>query len=726
MLGIWELHRPPALVLTSLPLDTFHSYIPTVNLMIRSLTYLLSFKLPPDSVKMPKYTETQLLKAVKYSQQNPDMPLTRIAALYEVNLSTLRRRKLGLTLPPSQAHRDEQLFSPGEEQAIAKHCIALADYNFPISHDLLKRLAQDILNARVQPKETANSEQPQAKQIGEDWTNRFLKRNPDVKTRFVRYQERSRLAVSNNIELQLDFLKQLADIVRRLKVHESNIWSCDEKAITIGLQSVKTKVIVRAGTSKAVAGSDGNREFVSVLETISAAGQVIPPFIVSTGSIHGESCYPGPGPKLEATFAMSKSGYMDNELCMEYMKQHFEPHTRRIATMTSDGKEVVQARILILDGHASHLNYSMLAWALENDIHIISLPSNSTHILQPLDVGCFGLLQRTYERNLGNWVIANPIGLVDKTVFLEILGKTREEVYTEEIIRSAWRASNCWPVDLDIARRAKTPTSLGALSNPPGPPSNPAGSTTHQKNVSDKVTNPIMDTPQELRRLERNFKNIVLSNCPRKELLDAFYAFVDKSNEKLCMYRDIAPRPHTHTSLRNGKVRMKAGAVGQRDIPGAARKVISFGLEQLELAEKKKVLEKQRIAAEKEKATEENRQKKALADNIYKMEMAKYEAERDIWETNCNKIEEDWRIERDSARAARKRVPKKPQMPPRPIKPSKTRVVRATHVPGTASGSLDGVDEATESNNSEGEIETAVESMKELEVEQFADVCGRP
>ena len=124
---------------------------------------------------MPKYTEEQLLKAVRYAQKHPDVPLTRIATLYEVNLSTLRRRKLGLTLPPSQAHRNEQLFSPGEEKAIAKHCIMMADDNFPMSHDLLRGLAQDILNLRVLPKPMTTQDQPPFRQVGEDWVDRFLK-----------------------------------------------------------------------------------------------------------------------------------------------------------------------------------------------------------------------------------------------------------------------------------------------------------------------------------------------------------------------------------------------------------------------------------------------------------------------------------------------------------------------------------------------------------------------
>ena len=171
------------------------------------------------------------------------------------------------------------------------------------------------------------------------------------------------MAVSNNIELQLDFLKQLANLIRRLKVQEQDIWNCDEKGITIGRQSMKTKAIVRAGISKAIAGCDGNGEFVSVLETVNAAGEVTPPFIVWTGSIHTESYYPSTSKfgGYSATFAVSKNGYMDNELEMGYMKMHFEPHTRRMAIV--NGEEVVRTRLLIVDEHSSHINYHMLSWA---------------------------------------------------------------------------------------------------------------------------------------------------------------------------------------------------------------------------------------------------------------------------------------------------------------------------------------------------------------------------
>ena len=688
---------------------------------------------------MPKYKEAQLGKAVKYAQDHPDIPLTRVAILHDVNLSTLRRRKLGLTLPPSQAHRHRQLFSPGEEKAIAKHCILMADHNFPISHELLRRLAQDILNSRCES-------QIHHHEIGEDWVDRFLSRNPEIRMKFTRYQERSRLAVSNNIELQLDFLRQLANLVRRLKVREHDIWNCDEKGITIGQQSMKTKVIVRAGVSKAIAGCDGNREFVSVLETVSAAGRIIPPFIVWTGKVHTESYYPRTSHQYEGTFAVSPSGYMDNELGMEYMKQHFEPHTRRIAVI--DGKEVVQTRILIVDGHASHLNYSMLSWALDKNIHVICLPSKSTHILQPLDVGCFGLLQRLYERNLGDWVIANPLGLVNKVPFLEILFKTRLEVYTTEIIQSAWKASYCWPIDIDLARsrgmerianlaslsNAAQPTNQANLANPANPANAIAGAHSGvlkpTANVSDRsqteaIANPNLDTPYQLRHLEKKFTEAVPLDCSaRKVLLDSFFAYADTANEKVCKHRDIAPRAHTLNALRNGKTRMRVPA-GRRHIPGAGRvmtgKVIASGLQQLEEAEAKKA-EKQQLAEERKRAAERKRERKLAAERQWKMEKTQYEIEKNIWEMDCRLIEEKWQTEREAAKVAKVRIPKKPKLPPRPQKPIKANFDNPASKTNELLAVSEGDDDASEANQSGNEMDGITEGIRQLEIEQFAAV----
>lgn len=165
----------------------------------------------------------------------------------------------------------------------------------------------------------------------------------------------------------------------------------------MGKNSVRTMAIVRTA-SNATAMTEGSREFCSILETISASGVVLPPFIVWQGKTHRESYYKEGGVEYEATFTVSPNGYMDDELGLEYMKKHFEPYTR--ASTTNASTTEAQARCLIVDGHSSHIAWKVVKHALDHNIHMIYLPSKSTHLLQPLDVGCFGVLQMTYKKNL--------------------------------------------------------------------------------------------------------------------------------------------------------------------------------------------------------------------------------------------------------------------------------------------------------------------------------------
>ena len=138
---------------------------------------------------MPKYTEQQLQNAINHARREPTVPRKRIAALYGVNITTLNRRIAGTQVSCHIAHRDEQLFAPGEERAIAEHCGTMADLGFPVSHDLLQPIAQDMLNTQKQPPKTqegiipgigrvlrANCEgvSQEIHQIGAHWVSRFL------------------------------------------------------------------------------------------------------------------------------------------------------------------------------------------------------------------------------------------------------------------------------------------------------------------------------------------------------------------------------------------------------------------------------------------------------------------------------------------------------------------------------------------------------------------------
>lgn len=421
----------------------------------------------------------------------------------------------------------------------------------------------------------------------------------------------------------------------------------------MGRNTTRTMAIVRA-EGRATAITEGSREFCSVLETVSADGRVLPPFIVWQGKTHRESYYKAEGldhphdPQFQPTFTVSESGYMDNELGFEYMKTHFEPHTRK-------GDSGSVPRCLIVDGHSSHLEWKMVRYALDHDIHLICLPSKSTHLLQPLDVGCFGVLQRTYEKNLSAWLRMNPLSAISKPAFLDILYKTRNEVYTIDCIVGAWKKSRCWPIN-----RVFTIPSVTA--------SNSATSTIIPPAVSDNVR--AMDTPAHLRALSRVAEDVIRLKLNPDEK-SSIYQLIDFAGEKITQHRDIAPRAETLKKLRSGKTRKEK--TRSRHI-GEARvltyKHVNEGLHKLEEDDDKRVKRQQIIDAKKKVAED----RKIMRDTIDKQYKADLQHHLTIlvpqWQAACKKVDADWA----AAKQLAGRAAKKPEYPPRPKRPRKVKI----------------------------------------------------
>ncbi|CAE1232357.1 unnamed protein product [Acanthosepion pharaonis] len=86
--------------------------------------------------------------------------------------------------------------------------------------------------------------------------------------------------------------------------------------------------------------------------------------------------------------------------------------------------------ILIFDGHASHLNFATVKEAIKHDVIILKLPSNSMHVLQPLDVGVYGPVKTAWE-NILVWFAQQNLGMpLNKELFPSLL-------------KSLWQ-SNCF------------------------------------------------------------------------------------------------------------------------------------------------------------------------------------------------------------------------------------------------------------------------------------------
>jgi hypothetical protein len=58
----------------------------------------------------------------------------------------------------------------------------------------------------------------------------------------------------------------------------------------------------------------------------------------------------------------------------------------------------MEYKLLLLDGHGSHLAMNFITFCNENKIILAVFPSYATHKLQPLDVVLYGPLSEVYNR----------------------------------------------------------------------------------------------------------------------------------------------------------------------------------------------------------------------------------------------------------------------------------------------------------------------------------------
>ena len=103
------------------------------------------------------------------------------------------------------------------------------------------------------------------------------------------------------------------------------------------------------------------------------------------------------------------------------------------------------ARLLIVDGHGSHTSDKFMMTCYLNNVYLLFLPVHTSHVLQPLDLGCFSSLKTAYRRQIGDFNTLTDEMRIGKTRFLEFYFKVRQIGLSKVNIQSGWRATGLYP-----------------------------------------------------------------------------------------------------------------------------------------------------------------------------------------------------------------------------------------------------------------------------------------
>lgn len=102
----------------------------------------------------------------------------------------------------------------------------------------------------------------------------------------------------------------------------------DEKGFMMGVAN-RCKVICKRGRRNPRLTQDGSREWVTVIEGVSAAGIALPPMVINKGEAHYKGWYAKLQEKDEATFGFSPKGWSDRELGLKWLVENFQKYTEK-------------------------------------------------------------------------------------------------------------------------------------------------------------------------------------------------------------------------------------------------------------------------------------------------------------------------------------------------------------------------------------------------------------
>jgi hypothetical protein len=187
---------------------------------------------------------------------------------------------------------------------------------------------------------------------------------------------------------------------------------------------------------------DGSREFISLLACICADGSALPPALIYKGASGDlqSSWTDDLITEDQAFFTTSATGWSSDAHGLQWLQKVFDP-----ATVQKAGRS---RRLLIVDGHSSHINMAFLDMCDKLRILIMVLPPHSTHRLQPLDVSLFLPLATRYSQKIQQLLHqSDAITSITKRTFWSCFKPAWDSSFTEANILSGFRKTGIWPLE---------------------------------------------------------------------------------------------------------------------------------------------------------------------------------------------------------------------------------------------------------------------------------------
>ncbi|KAM5517601.1 transposase [Fusarium oxysporum f. sp. phaseoli] len=393
------------------------------------------------------YTEDDVIEAMLDVTDN-GLSQHEAAQKHGMPQTTLSDRLRGIP-PKSEVTHPSRLLSKSQEARLITWILRQEALGYAPSHSQVRATVAALLR-----------QQGRERPIGVHWLTRFVKRHPSIKNKIGKRQEASRFNCFTPTAVNWYF-----DIREREYgwIKPENTVNVDEGGIMAGFGLDSLVIGSSDPKRKAFLKGSQSRTWTSFIEAVTATGRLLKPGIIFKGKELQQQWFTEELKEVaDWYYITSDNGWTDNHIAIEWLREVYLPQTQP--------EDESDARLIILDGHRSHVSDEWMATCFLNNVYCCYLPAHCSHGLQPLDNGVFNVSKAAYRKELQKLTSLTDSAPVDKVNFIKAYAKAREVGMTKKNILSGWRVTGNWPIsrrkalmhpEIQSDKKETTPTSDG-------------------------------------------------------------------------------------------------------------------------------------------------------------------------------------------------------------------------------------------------------------------------
>ncbi|ERF77080.1 hypothetical protein EPUS_06298 [Endocarpon pusillum Z07020] len=398
---------------------------------------------------LPKGERIEL--AIAECQKENGISARKAAKKYNVAPSTVTRRLNHSVQSASVAHQSRQRLTPQEEKLIIRKALQHYESGLPLGIRHLHEFANEILC----------SKDTEAPEIGHNWHRRMLARNPSIKRILSRPPARVRTAKLMRKDTLDEFFALYSDLRKTHAIASTDVYNMDEKGLLTGANQ-QSSVLIPMEKRQAYMRQEGNRQWASVLECISADGEALPAWMVFKVVNQPNSGFKHLGTG-ESSIAISEKEWTSNVLALHWLQEHFHPLTEK--------RRHGEYRMLIVDGHGSQCTPEFVDFCVKAKIILLILPPHNTRLVQPLDAGTLQPLVQGYSNFLDDHKRFCKTWL-NKEDLIKYYQLARKQAINNANIMAGWKRTGLFPFNPQEVLH-QLPNLFSGPSRSPGASSEP-------------------------------------------------------------------------------------------------------------------------------------------------------------------------------------------------------------------------------------------------------------